>query len=372
LYWMLGNYIAEGDPLYSINAANYWNTVMEGVNEQVTELDKNMRILFFPFSVFIFFTPVLSIIVITTTFYFAIKRKIKWKHLLWGIPFIGIMLLYIQKTSDGSLLMHHRYSAIPIMFLSPYLSYYFSENIRLNLLAKKVIATIIIITAIPLSFYWHFAPLEKIFFFSAKAENAAQQILNSNYLQTEAIPHLYDKNAHEINRILKSELQSNSGLIIDFCSWEVSFYLCLESELPHRQILLMEGAKNGVNTPEQIVSFIQDYPQGILLIQNESRLDALLSIAGNCLMANNTSEKIHVKKIFQGDGRYLLKYAKENACNETLPNEYEIEKNVDFYRMKIKSDKIWLKDVWRKAKKNKISLDQAITRDAQWMLDNAE
>ncbi|MFN4234698.1 MAG: ArnT family glycosyltransferase [Bacteroidia bacterium] len=372
LYWMIGNYLAEGDPLYSINSANYWNTVMEGVNEQITDLDHRMRVMFFPFSVFLFLTPLLSIISVVTLIVQTLKRNVTWKHLLWSIPFIGIMLMYIQKTYDGSLLMHHRYSAIPLLFLSPYLSYFFSDKIVLTEKFKKIIATLIITSAIPLSFYLHFIPFEKVFFFSPKLEEAISQILVSNYLQTEAVPHLYDKNAHKINEILNKELKNTDGLIIDFCGWEVSSFLALESNLPHHQILLMEGAKNGINSPEQIAEFINKYPEGILLIQNESRIDELVKIEGNCLQIKDTPHSIFVKKIFNGDGRYLLRYSSNTLCNTESKDEYEVLKNLDYYRMKIKNDKIWLKDVWRKAMHSNISRDEAITRDAQWMLENAE
>lgn len=372
LYWMIGNYLAKGDPLYSINAANYWNTVMEGVNEQVSSLDKQMRLLFFPFSVFLFLTPLLSIISVVTLIIASVKKLVKWKHILWSIPFIGIMLMYIQKTYDGSLLMHHRYSAIPLLFISPYLSYFFSEKILLAEKYKKIIATIIISTAIPLSFYLHYIPFEKIFFFSPKLKQAIAQILASNYLQTEAIPLLYDNNAHQINTLLKKELKSFDGLILDFCGWEVSTFLALDSNLPHNQILLLDGAKNGINTPEQIAEFINKYPEGILLIQNESRLDALVQIKGNCLKTKDNSKNIYVKKIFNGDGRYLLRYSSNTPCNTQSKDEYEVLKNLDYYRMKIINDKIWLKEVWRKAKINNISKEEAITRDAQWMLDNAK
>ena len=372
LYWMIGNYLAEGDPLYSINAANYWNTVMEGVNEQVSSLDKQMRFLFFPFSVFLFLTPLLSIISVVTLIIVSVKKLVKWKHLLWSIPFIGIMLMYIQKTHDGSLLMHHRYSAIPLLFLSPYLSYFFSDKIVLTEKFKKITATLIITSAIPLSFYLHFIPFEKVFFFSPKSEEAIAQILASNYLQTEAIPQLYDNNAHQINSILKKELANSDGLILDFCGWDVSSFLALDSDLPHHQILLIEGAKNGINTPEQIVEFINKYPEGILLIQNESRLEKLVQIKGNCLKTKDNSKNIYVKQLYNGDGRYLLRYSCNTPCNTESKEEYEVLKNLDYYRMKIKNDKIWLKEVWRKAKNSNISKEDAITRDAQWMLDNAE
>lgn len=372
LYWMIGNYIAKGDPLYSINAANYWNTVMEGVNEQVSDLDIRMRILFFPFSVFLFLTPLLSLISVVTFIYSLKNKLVKFYHLLWLIPFAGIMLLYIQKTYNGSLLMHHRYSAIPLMFLTPYLSYYFSEKIAVKAQFKKFIAAIIIATTIPFSFYLHFLPIEKLFFFMPKTEEAIAQILKSNYLQTEAVPHLYDTNAHEINTILKSELKATDGLIIDFCGWEASFFLALDANLPFNQILLMEGAKNGINTTEQIFDFIHQFPEGIILIQNESRIDGLVSVSGNCLQSLDHSKQVFIKKIFNGDGRYLLRYSSNKTCNLHAASEYEIVKNIDYYRMKIKNDKIWLKDVWKKGKRSHKSLDDAITADAQWMLDNAE
>lgn len=372
LYWMIGNYIAKDDPLYSINAANYWNTVMEGVNEQVSDLDIRMRILFFPFSVFLFLTPLLSIISVVT-FIYALKNNLfKFKHLLWFIPFMGIMIMYIQKTYNGSLLMHHRYSAIPLLFIVPYLSYYFSDKIKLAKNLKNIVATLIIVTAIPLSFYLHFLPFEKLFFFSPKTEKAIAQILNSNYLQTEAVPHLYDNNAHQINTILKSELKPTDGLILDFCGWEASFFLALDANLPFNQILLMEGAKNGINTTEQLFDFINEYPEGVILIQNESRIDGLVNIYGNCLQSLDASKQVCIKKIFNGDGRYLLRYSSNKTCNSHATSQYEIVKNIDYYRMKIKNDKIWLKDVWKKAKQSHKSLEDAITADAQWMLDNAE
>jgi hypothetical protein len=92
LYWMIGNYLAEGEPLYSINAANYWNTFMEGVNEQVNYFDKITRLVFFPFSLFLFLTPLLCLICVITLIYVLLKKLIVWKHLIWLIPFLGIFI----------------------------------------------------------------------------------------------------------------------------------------------------------------------------------------------------------------------------------------------------------------------------------------
>jgi hypothetical protein len=370
LYWMIGNYLAEGDPLYSINAANYWNTVMEGVNEEVNDFDKTTRLVFFPFSLFLFLTPLLSLIYVITLIYVLLKKLIVWKHLIWLIPFLGIFIMYIQKTYDGSLLMHHRYTAIPLLFLTPYLSYFFSDKLKISEKIKKIVATLIIATSIPFSFYLHFLQLDKLFFFSPKIAKSVEYILQHNYLQTEAVPHLYDKNAHDINVILKSELKGSDGLIIDFCGWDVSFFLALEANVPFNQQLIMEGAKNGLNHSDQIFSFIKKYPEGIILIQNESRIDALLTVKGNCLQSKDGLQKVFVKQLFNGDGRYLLRYSSNSTCNTETKNEYEVIENLDYYRMKIKNDKAWLKDVWRKSVFSKTSLEEEITRNAQWMLDN--
>lgn len=117
---------------------------------------------------------------------------------------------------------------------------------------------------------------------------------------------------------------------------------------------------------------MNEYPNGIILIQNESRIDGLVQIEGNCLQSFDKSHTIFVQQLLKGDGRFLLRYSSNTACNAEVESEYKIEKNLDFYRMKIKNDKIWLKDVWQKAKRSNISLDEAITRDAKWILENAE
>ena len=51
------------------------------------------------------------------------------------------------------------------------------------------------------------------------------------------------------------------------------------------------------------------------------------------------------------------------------PSITEIVKDVSYYRNRIKSNKNWLLDVERKAKEPNISLEEMITLDAKWMVE---
>ncbi len=60
-FWMIGNFIENGDFFSGLTGAYDWNIGMEGVNDDITAVDKVKRIIFFPISWFLIFSPLLVI-----------------------------------------------------------------------------------------------------------------------------------------------------------------------------------------------------------------------------------------------------------------------------------------------------------------------
>jgi hypothetical protein len=82
---------------------------------------------------------------------------------------------------------------------------------------------------------------------------------------------------------------------------------------------------------------------------------------------HNLSEGEQIKQ----DAQWLLEndkdtYKEEANTTEDQPSEETLESTMAY----IKSDAKWMTDIKRKAKENKISMEEQLKKDAQWQLDN--
>ena len=372
-FWMIGNYIAHQDFFYGLSGAYYWNIIKEGVNDHVSFNEKILRIIFFPLSWAFNYSP---IIVTLLAYVVYLKRKVMQKHsnpLLWLTPFIVMLLIFIVKSYEGTLLMQHRFSISLVLLSVPFSSYLFS--IPISNRKGKIIAILLVVSLSPLSYFWLKLPIERLI----PSFKVKSWVSNFRYRATygfEAIPQLANPVYREHAERLKQSLGTQDGLIIDFTSWEETYFLALYSGLKNDQIYLADGAMHNEVKHRALEQVLKNYDQGIILLVCNSSFSKTYQINNNILTFNRFPD-LHLKlELISSD--YSSSIFTYNKTTETMGHS---ENSVDcpepnslaHYIGKIYRHPVFLNEAKKKAAKEEITLLEAIQLNAKRMqIDDQE
>jgi hypothetical protein len=279
LFWMIGNYIAHNDFLFGLAIAE---------NDNVAFGIKIERLSYFPFSWFFIYSPILAFLV-GRKIYQKIKTKQLIKsRLIWSIPFWLLLLVFTFKSYEETLLMQHRFTILLILFSTPFISIIF-ENIQWNRI-KAISFGVIFMTLIPLSYLWMKIPYENLFKFSDTLNYVFAHIREGSKDTFEAIPRISNQNFVAHSDLINRELKKDRGLILDFTSWDNTFYLAVNSNVSPKQIFILDGSENGETDLENLKERIQKYPKGVFLINHNSRFSQNHKIEGTSLFLDATCE----------------------------------------------------------------------------------
>lgn len=373
VFWMAGNYIDYGDIFYSIHSVEKWNFNAEGHNEQIDKTEIFRRILFYPFSFTIMLTPLGVFLFLFYSAKNIITRNFTRNQ--WGLLIIFLLLciIYLFQCVDGRLFMQHRFTITLVVFSIPFLGLLFHSGNKLKL--KYVLSLVLIAGIIPWSYYWHYLPYSKVFFFSERLKNTTCLIIADSWGQTGAIPEIKNKNVFTIRDKANEIIDENDGWIVDFDGWENTYYLAQSVNARYNKIYIQEGAKNSVVDAGKLIGFLKTNPKGLIMLKDFGMLESSFSIYGR-LMQINDSTGIELKKIeYYGHLRLFhyrfveeYKFAELKKRYEGKKCLYEKVKDIEFFEERIRRDKIWLSSVIQKSNENKISIEEMIKRDAEYMV----
>lgn len=277
-FWILGNYLEDGNYMAGIEGANYFNLVLAGVNEGVTFSDRISRLLFYPYSLSLstggWVIPLLLI---------ALYRKGKTlsrEHWVWAIPFVFMFILVTYKAIDGTLLLQHRFSSTLLLLLLPFTALIptLFENRRPALFMLAVAA----LSMLPLSHHMSRYNVERWFSLAPKLEKSFGSVRYFRQDQAEAVPRLKDERPREIVNQLRSSGGKEYALILDFTGWQETYYVALNVGVDPGQIMILPGAKNEeINwvRVEQFLKRTQGLP-GVILVKDGSSFDQYLDENG--------------------------------------------------------------------------------------------
>jgi hypothetical protein len=290
---------------------------------------------------------------------------------IWSVPFRLFFGVIIFKAYEGTLLLQHRFTSLLIFLSAPFISVVFENN--KHLITKKATAILILASFLPLSYFWMKIPFEKLFSFYSTLQTAFFETRNSFFNAT-VIPRLSNQNFVEYSKEIKKELSENDGLILDFVSWDNTFYLALKSQLSPKQIFIVDGSKHGDISKEPLAEILTNYPSGIILIKCYSKLS-------NVYEQNDDILTFHLDKTY-----YLKLVPMTGEIGISLLKYYVIDNPVsvpcvdctscpeinslDYFIMKIREDQAWMNDIKRKASENGIPVEVQLVKDAKWMVDN--
>lgn len=256
IFWMIGNAIHHGDPLYFINWASNWELNLMGKTEYIAFTDLARRMSIFPIKTFRWITPLVSLISVLGVAVSIIRKE---KQASWIIPFVGLIFLMSSSVARGNLVPKSSYTmtlgAIIIPFCATVYEYLGIEKLSIK---GWVIVTAIIVSSMMVYSYprfWNHLPLLS----RVTPVSPIQQFPNQ-------------EKAKILARVIKENIGDKSeGFISDFYGWSPSYYVALMTGLPPDRIFMVTGAPHKHLNVEGLRKFLGQFPTGIILIHNDSR-----------------------------------------------------------------------------------------------------
>lgn len=369
--WMIGNQLEFGDALYSVNQNDEWNMGKEGINDEVTKATRIQRVVFFPLSFALNSSPVCALLLVLAGALAAIKRTLTKAQWVWLVPFAIMALVFQKKAWEGSLMLHHRFVITWLILLLPYVALVFSA-LRPRLI-HRVIMPLGLAATMPLAFLFG-----KIDFTRLLGERSLSKAMDGlvlgHYRELQVVPRLYGDHTEALLAMINSQTRAGDGLILDFHSWDASYYILLHA-LPNT--LVVGGAKHEGFHADEAKELLATHKQGLLVFSRTGMLQHKVQWRGEVMRLEGVEETLAVSgpvplrgvRVFQfrviaGDDSLAVASAAA-PLREVLP----ATKDLEHYEQLIRGDEAWFAAVRRQAFWKRESVDEALRRNAEYMID---
>jgi hypothetical protein len=319
--WMLGNYLIQGDAMHGLSGAYDWNVVRAGVNEHMSMTEHLRRVLFFPISLGLnmgYFLGLLTAIVLISR---AFQRKLTKAQWLWLIPFFFILVTYIVKGNDGTLLLKHRFTITLLVFFIPYSALLVTANAKL----KNGVLLLLTILILPLTGFMVKANIHYLFFAPTPLREAVYQVRDIGLTTAQPIPRLIGKRAQNVLGAVEENMKPNDGLILDFFGWDDTYYVALHATHHAGAVFLQNGAINDEPAWDRISVFLNELlptnREGVLILNPKSNFGKTLR--NERITLPNEEGFLALNKIAETDGLtiYRYKFGKQQL-SAFLQNEF--------------------------------------------------
>jgi 4-amino-4-deoxy-L-arabinose transferase-like glycosyltransferase len=263
VFWMIGNALHFGDPLYSITWASNWEINIVGSRDDLNIYKVIFRFFFYPIMTVLGMTPIVGIACLVGAV-LAVKRR--RKYAVWLIPFLGLSCLLMISAAQGSLGLTPRYTLTLGTLLFPFLAELYGDlgildyPIRKRLLAELLIVASMIVFSYPEIFKWSRLPPFSYFPLSRAIP------MVKPYKATKAV-------SVAVNGLLKDK---NEGFICDFFGWDRSYYVALMTRLYPRNIFVAPGDLHDPLDLKRLSDVVTNHQSGVLLLQRGSRFARFL------------------------------------------------------------------------------------------------
>lgn len=261
LFWMIGNGIHHGDPLYPITWASNWELNMEGVGERLDRRAVLRRLVFYPGTTLIGMTPVVALLALAGAAIAVVRRK---SCALWLIPCVGLMVLLVLPAARGSLAMKMKYTATLGTLFYPFAAVSLMSMGALMSTPRRRWSVGILLA------------LSSIAFSYPTALSATRWIPLREYHrlpEIDAIPRLSEpERTKELAAIVNEAFESeNDGFISDFYGYHHSFYVALLTRRHPDRIFMAPGAPNQKLRTNALEQRVAEHPRGVILLCEGSR-----------------------------------------------------------------------------------------------------
>jgi hypothetical protein len=253
IFWMAGNYLQTGDPLYSINWAVNWNLVISLNNERLTFVEIFNRLIYYPRSLFFGLTPLAFLVCAIGIYQVIYRRGRQW---IWLVPFLVLLATFTINAVNGKFSIQVRYSMGLAIFIIPFVAEWFDR--QKDTRRRLILSIIVIGSMLPLSYLRYMIPWP--FDFPHPVP-----------MQVSAIPRI-DPSVVQISEFEIQQAKSHQGgLLLDFSMWDETFYVALMSRKHPSNIYIMPGEVNEPLVPLELDTFFMNNPSGIVLLTENPR-----------------------------------------------------------------------------------------------------
>ncbi len=349
--WMIGNQLAFGDFLYSVNQNDVWNMLKEGINDEVLPEDRLKRALFFPWSFMLNVSPLAMALLLVALVVAMVRRSLTREQWIWLIPITVMVVVFQQKAVEGSLMMQHRFLVTWLVLLLPYVALVFRgarwQHVRTALM------TAAFVSVIPLTFFWNKVDYTKTFG-EGHFGKAMDDLVMTYYRELEVIPHLPGTETDELLTLINAQSGTGGGLVLDFHGWDRTYYLLLHA---HANTVVVGGAKYEAYNPAELAELFQAHPHGQIVFSRTGMLKDHVLLRGKLMELEDIATPLIVDapEVLRGLRLFNYKLAQDDAPELVAAQGLEPVrvfpegKDGEFFDQQIRTDEKWYARIKRQA-----------------------
>lgn len=370
--WMVGNWTAFGDPLYSVNQNDVWNMVKEGINDEVLPVDRLKRTLFFPWSFMLNVSPIVVVMMLASLVYAIIRRRLARDQWAWLIPIVVMVAVFLIKARDGSLMMQHRFLITWLVLALPFVALVFQGTRWLHLRTAMVIAGLV--SVIPMTLLWDKVDHTKRFG-EGLFGPAMDELVLAYYREMEVVPRLPDPETDELLAMINAagKARPGSGLIVDFHGWDKTYYLLLHAQA---NTIVVGGAKHEAYPLQEVKGITRDHAHGMIVLSRTGMLNGHLRLRGNTIEMEGAHAPLVIEDMdtLRGLRLYSYRVAKEDdpevvaAADEEPHAVFPPGKDAEYFDQQIRSDERWFNMVKRQAYWERRPLEEVLRGHVDYLV----
>jgi len=343
VFWMAGSYLEHGDIFYGSHGAYRWNILMLGGNENLNWDRLLWRIIYFPLRYIILITPIIFLATIYYLVKFKGSKEIKRNILVWMVPFISLLIAFIIKAYNGTLLLQPRFVLSLVITSLPFYAVVFLDKKHSKF--KYITALLIIVLIIPYSY-------------------AGERSMG-------AFPVIKGKTAYKLLGIIKDESRKNDSLslVLDFIGWDDTYFIRLRSGISPGDVFLVNGAKYGKVYANELANVIKNNKAGIIVKKNESKLDDCFHFLNDStLEVQNVGNYLSLSRLYKNDQLALYYYKLENKAPVIFYSDRKLVKDnkdkIQQLEMNIRADSSWYHKIVKEASVKHLETDTLVLMNA--------
>jgi hypothetical protein len=278
LFWMVGNAMHSGDPLYSINYAAQFERDYMG-KAAIPWADRVVTALTYPLTILRGMTIPAGLVALAGAAVALLSRE---RCRVWLLPIAGLAVLISWSIARGALVPKVNYTVTIGTMLFPFAAVIWNRLgverwpvWRVLALGAAIIVLMVLSTRQSVMSAVGLAELEGV--------NPVPTIQNQETALT-------------LPEVITRHMPTEPALLSDFYGWGVGYYVAMLSQL-HRDQTLFVGPNRDVDL-QRASAFLARYPEGILMALEGSRLWTLAGIGeGGGEVATVGERKLNLERI---------------------------------------------------------------------------
>ena len=280
LVWMVGNGLYYGDPLYSVTWGSRWELESMG-RAHLGRLALATQAAAYPIIAIKGMGQLLGLI---CTAGVALALLTRHRSAVWLIPLLGLMGLWGLAIVRGSLVPKFNYTEIAGTLLFPFSALAYDRlGVGRWAAPKFALAALALLVATVVSFC---RPcLESVGLGKLTGFGPIPRIENQEIALQ--LPPILVQNLHD----------GDAALISDHYGWGSTRYVALLTRLPRARIFMAPGAPNQGLDPNELATFLDRHPRGVLVALSGSRFSEALGITAAATSAEVGGTALTLEKV---------------------------------------------------------------------------